>query len=351
MSSHDSISFDNPIILDLTSTQGALLIGCFFSCIVWGMSCLQMFYYYFHYPSDSAALKGFVFFVWVADTVNEILILKSMWPTLIAQWGSVTGLSVVPIGMVHHIWLSGVVAICVQFFYLYRMYIWRFSTLSIHCLHSCLRNSVSSSTNNLLDARMSPLTREVHFSKTDFSFANIVGHRLVSLNISMRACSTGVDIFIAVMMSYYILSKGTPHFSNTRKMYFRLFILTINTGAWTAIFAAMDFILMIVYPDALYYTIFEWPLCSLYLSVLLSNLNARKFVRGDGDTHLNLSLSIAERTAPRSRGSHEIVSGKPTTSYHHTKDSVMMVNIETSKIVDAEIQSDFKHPNHSSSLV
>ena len=36
----------------------------------------------------------------------------------------------------------------------------------------------------------------------------------------------------------------------------------------------------------LYYMIFEWPLGSLYLSVLLVNLNSTDYVRGQSRTHI-----------------------------------------------------------------
>jgi hypothetical protein len=34
-----------------------------------------------------------------------------------------------------------------------------------------------------------------------------------------------------------------------------------------------------VYPDDQWYTMFDFPLCSLYLSTLLANLNAREYAR------------------------------------------------------------------------
>ena len=36
----------------------------------------------------------------------------------------------------------------------------------------------------------------------------------------------------------------------------------------------------------LYYLIFEWPLGSMYLSVLLVNFNSREYVRGQAHTQL-----------------------------------------------------------------
>lgn len=37
-----STTANNPFILDLTDSYGPILIGSLFSCVLWGVSCMQM---------------------------------------------------------------------------------------------------------------------------------------------------------------------------------------------------------------------------------------------------------------------------------------------------------------------
>ncbi|CCM01216.1 uncharacterized protein FIBRA_03264 [Fibroporia radiculosa] len=141
--------------------------------------------------------------------------------------------------------------------------------------------------------------------------AEVYSHPIMALNTSLRACSAVIDILIAVIMSYYLMKQGipkiprytplfyfgslaiklTPSVGSSRKMYFRLISLTVSTGIWTAIVATADFCLMAAYQEQLYYTIFEFPLCSLYVSVLLANLNSREFVKGSEEPWQGVSPS------------------------------------------------------------
>jgi hypothetical protein len=308
-----TVPTENPIILDLTTTFGGMLIGCFLSCAVWGVSCLQMFYYFAHFPKDSRYLKALVLFIWAADTTNEVLILKPLWKNLISEWGRVAGLQTVKTDLLHHIYVAGTVACLVQCFYLYRMYIYNGRKPFIPLLLAILSSYqifVAIPIFLIIDK--------------DFTFENLTGHVELSLNISMRACSAAVDIFIAVMMTFYLFQKGTPELSKTKALYYRILLLTINTGAWTALFAIMDFTLMIAFPKDIIYTIFEWPLCPLYLCMMLSNLNARNFLRGSDDVISVSIMTLGDNS--RAAQSHQL------SRVPRDKTTPMFVNIETSRM-------------------
>ncbi|KAJ6535179.1 hypothetical protein B0H10DRAFT_2145082 [Mycena sp. CBHHK59/15] len=91
-------------------------------------------------------------------------------------------------------------------------------------------------------------------------------------------------------MIYLLLRPGTENqFANTQKVVVRLLILTVNSGAWTAVLAVLDLICIVAFPTDFTFLIFELPLCSLYLSTLLANLNARKFINNYEPTSIDLS--------------------------------------------------------------
>ncbi|KAF7342112.1 hypothetical protein MVEN_01798700 [Mycena venus] len=101
--------------------------------------------------------------------------------------------------------------------------------------------------------------------------------QLTAIAISLRAAGAAADILITGSM-IYLLTQPRIQFTSTQRLVFRLLVLSINSGAWTAILAVLDFIFILAFPVYFTFCIFELPICSLYLSTLLVNLNARKFL-------------------------------------------------------------------------
>ncbi|KAJ7889614.1 hypothetical protein B0H13DRAFT_883937, partial [Mycena leptocephala] len=266
--------------LNLQSTYGALLIGCFFSVAVWGVSFVQTILYFMMYEKDSGKLKLLVLFLITVDTANEILVLRSVWPALILHWGRVDilGKSEGTVELIHHVWVAAIVAAAVQLYYTWRIY-----TLN--------------GRKRLLPCLLLPLIAWQIIGLGPYYYLAL-GHTTVSagkqtqeltaLAISLRASGAAADILIAGTM-IYLLSRPRVHFNRTQKMVFRLLVLSINSGAWTAILAVLDFISIVVFPVDFTFCIFELPICSLYLSTLLVNLNARKFISNGPQTSIDLS--------------------------------------------------------------
>ncbi|KAJ7026591.1 hypothetical protein C8F04DRAFT_1125090 [Mycena alexandri] len=266
-----------PVSLDLNlqSTYGVLLIGCFLSAAVWGVSFVQTFLYFMMYERDSIKLKLLVLFLIAVDTANEILVLRSVWPALILHWGRVDilGKSEGTIELIHHVWVAAIVAAGVQSYYTWRIY-----TLS--------------GRKRLLPCILIPLIAWQIIGLGPYNFLAL-GHAAVSAGkqtqqltavaISLRAAGAATDIVITAAM-LYLLSKPEAQFTSTKRLVFRLLVLSINSGTWTAILAVLDFISILAFPIDFTFCIFELPICSLYLSTLLVNLNARKFLTNNNES-------------------------------------------------------------------
>jgi len=255
--------------LNLQSTYGVLLIGCFLSAAVWGVSFVQTVLYFMMYEKDPRKLKLLILFLIAIDTANEILVLRSVWPGLILHWGrvDVLGKSEGTIELIHHVWVAAIVAAAVQSYYTWRIY-----TLS--------------GRKRLIPCLLIPLIAWQIIGLGPYNFLAL-GHAAVSAGkqtqqltavaISLRATGAAADIIITGTM-IYLLTKQRIQFTSTQKLVFWLLVLSINSGAWTAILAVLDFIFIVAFPVDFTFCIFELPICSLYLSTLLVNLNARKFI-------------------------------------------------------------------------
>ncbi|KAI0644067.1 hypothetical protein C8Q79DRAFT_127871 [Trametes meyenii] len=344
------VVLENPIILNLTESYGPILVGCILSCVVWGISCMQMFMYYLNYDSDHLGLKLFVAFVWAVDTANEMLLLASMWPVLILKWGSIAELSVSQPTLVHHGWVSGIVAFAVQMFFLYRIYKFSGNRFLLPLL--------------LVPLSLWQIIGTIPFDIwvfQDSSLAALSAPRMIAFETALRATSAFVDIMIAVAMLYLLVQNRRSEFSSSKKMIFRLIIMTINTGLWTAVVALVDFSLVrghfvlapsisplgdsdpdssadcfsqiAAFPKGLQFCALEFPLSSLYVNTLLANLNARQFLRRtDGDYN-----SYGNDTGGGSMVLRSVATTRGTTTKH---DSSMAIRVDTSDIINVDYSLD-----------
>ncbi|KAJ7616303.1 hypothetical protein DFH06DRAFT_1343314 [Mycena polygramma] len=272
--------------LNLQSTYGALLIGCFLSVAIWAVSLVQIFLYFMIYEKDSRTLKLMVLFLMAVDTANEILVLRSVWPALILHWGrpDVLGKSEGTVELIHHVWVAAIVATGVQSYFTWRIY-------------------KLSGRKRLLPCLLIPLIAWQIVGLGPYNFlafghstvsAGKQSQQLTAVAISLRATGAATDILIAAAM-IYLLSRPGTQFKSTQNLVFRLIIMSVNSGAWTALLALLDLICIVAFPVDFTFIIFELPICSLYLSTLLVNLNARKFLRNGAQTSIDLSDLSGDR--------------------------------------------------------
>ncbi|KAF9254871.1 hypothetical protein L218DRAFT_1009194 [Marasmius fiardii PR-910] len=258
--------------INISTSYGYMLVGTILGFVLWGISCMQCFLYYSKYADDSIWLKILVGALWCLDTPNVFLMLSGLWNVLISDWGNPAGLFASPKDIDHHVWLSGVVTLIVQWFFVWRIYhlatgnlfkywIPGFITfLSFYAFAATIPFVVIAITNGTLESTQTL--------------------RIKALEASSRSCMVAVDLLITTSLLRVLLQHGMPGFSRSRQMLRRVILVTINSGMWTAVCAFISLILMTCVPLGFQYTIIEFPLGSLYYTTLLSNLNSRKYIRG-----------------------------------------------------------------------
>lgn len=247
----------------------ANIIGMALSCALWGAGSLQTFLYFMNYASDPLLLKALVVVVWMMGTVVEVLLFVGIFPLMASPTSIVT--ASIPPALVIRTLFTYVIALIVQVFFLYRIY--RFSRESL------LVRFFLALTTLIALWQIVGVSLWAAFSiyKT---VANVfTSPRDISISISCRAISAFVDVVIAVWMTFLLQSKRRHIFRRSERLIFRLTIMTVNTGLWTAVFAVIDFSLIAWRPTNLVFSVFEYPLGALYANTLLANLNARQYMR------------------------------------------------------------------------
>jgi hypothetical protein len=299
---------------------------------MWGVSCTQGFMYFSNYCSgDSKKLKYWVAIIIILDTANEILCFSSQWKVLILQYGRIAGLLEIQPELAHHLWLTALITVSIQMYLLYRIYV--FSGRRRFWLYFGFTVGTASSW-QIIEA----ISYDI-LAFANYTLPALSTPRMVNLGISVRACSAVTDIAIGAAMGYLLTRNGPSPFQRTRRMIYRLLMLTVLTGLWTSIFSLLVLILVAKLPDGLWYCIFEFPLSSLYLSTLLANLNARRFVRGeagisDGSEIGGISYNINER----SNATEQSLALSPTN--RNRRYEIKLANSKASKDTDITIQVD-----------
>jgi len=109
--------------------------------------------------------------------------------------------------------------------------------------------------------------------------ATLNSKALVGLFASCMFVSAGVDILIAIFLTYYLTTHRRAGFKSTVHVLQRLTVLAVNSGIWTAAFALLTAILLQVLPTTMLFNAIGMPLCGMYSNTLLANLNSRKYIR------------------------------------------------------------------------
>ncbi|KIJ21562.1 hypothetical protein PAXINDRAFT_95118 [Paxillus involutus ATCC 200175] len=116
----------------------------------------------------------------------------------------------------------------------------------------------------------------------DTSVTAISGPLLMRVANGLNGAAMAVDITITIALCT-LLIMGRTGFENTDRMILRLIFISVNTGLWSAIFAFLSVILLVIYPNDLIFTAFYYPLGTVYCNTLLASLNARSYARGGGN--------------------------------------------------------------------
>ncbi|KAK7013823.1 hypothetical protein R3P38DRAFT_3004074 [Favolaschia claudopus] len=276
---------ENFIILDLSSSYGALSVGTWLASAMWGISSLQC-----SAEADSALLRYLITFLWLFDTGNTILCMKGNWKVLIAEYGKIANLFDVQKFAVSHRSIQAVVIFVVQMYFIRRIYTFARQTF--------IRSNGAKLGGYFFVVFMSVLAGWQIIGLIVYQvfgygkpLATLSTTREIDLNLSLRGAAVATDVIVALGMLFLLTRGSKNQFSQTRRMLQRLVVVTVSSGTATAIFATIVLILIAKYPNDLYYTIFEYSLCSLYFSTLLANLNTRDFVQGRGKNGSVLTTS------------------------------------------------------------
>ncbi|KII84160.1 hypothetical protein PLICRDRAFT_46523 [Plicaturopsis crispa FD-325 SS-3] len=278
----------------LDNTMGGFLIGVIVSAVLYGVTLVQSFFYFTHYPNDAWVLKSLVTATVICDTAQLGMITHGVYHYLIRGFNDRMGLQKMVWSVLLEALFTGVTGALVQLFFVHR--IWRLSKknnlLCIIILVVVLSCASCGTAWVIITLQMD-------------TFEDLL--RANRLTLSIQALTAVADVLIAASL-VILLTRSRTGFKRSDTIITRLVLFSINTGLLTWICAMLTLITIIISPDTLIYAAFYFSIGRLYANSLLATLNARKSIHGQGGyTDSNMSLkAMGKGSSGQSTGPHNV---------------------------------------------
>ncbi|KAF8452281.1 hypothetical protein L210DRAFT_3518049 [Boletus edulis BED1] len=254
---------DVPIGLDV----GAELIAVLFAVGLWGITCVQTLFYFIHFPRDALCLRVMVMWLWLADSVHQLLLVRGAYAGLITNFCDYRQVLHVNAEYLWQVLLTVLVALPSQLFFINRI-------------------TKFSGKRWLLFALWAPAAvfelggaiAFITFGTITPTSGELVSRTPTSIFTTVQATAAVVDISITTGLICLLWRSRENARYRMRTVIQRLLIVSLSTGVWTALFAIFTVITMLAFPDTQIYVGLYFPLCPLYCNTVLVNLNARQIL-------------------------------------------------------------------------
>ncbi|KAF8837563.1 hypothetical protein BDN67DRAFT_972769 [Paxillus ammoniavirescens] len=239
-----------------------LMYGTLVTVFLYGIFCMQTFYYARNYARDRLILKWLVVFLWILETVHLALSIHVTECYLIMNFDDPPALEYVIWSIGATAFVGYVVIWAVDLCFVWR--IWQLSRRTGTCIFLVILATAPTAlgfANCVLSVRH-PYVPE---------FLAVVFPTMVAGWILAAIA----DSLIAIALCYY-LHRCRSGMRRTEHIINRLLLYSINTGALAALFAIITIVLYVALPGTMVFAAFVQVQSKLYGISLLASLNARK---------------------------------------------------------------------------
>ncbi|KAF9218378.1 hypothetical protein BS17DRAFT_791567 [Gyrodon lividus] len=248
-------------LLTMTIMEGPLC-GTLATMMLYGVVCLQTFYYALNYSTDRKAIKWLVGSLWILETAHSTFSIHFIEYYLILNYGN-------PLALNRVIWSVGatyiigfLVAWIVDIFFVWR--IWRLSNKIWICVFLTMLETIR------IGAGIGACIIGLRYTAISIFFTKL--HPIMIAACILAAFS---NTLIALTLCYY-LRRWRGGMKRTQHVIDRLLVYTINTGALTSLFAILSVTIYVALSPSTVFTAFGQVESTFYAISLLASLNSRK---------------------------------------------------------------------------
>ncbi|OCH88910.1 hypothetical protein OBBRIDRAFT_794797 [Obba rivulosa] len=223
---------------------GALMLAAIISNLFYGITLLQTYLYYDHYPDDSLYLKTYVAVLTAFDTAQQTFAIYSAWWYLVINYGNLASTELVPPGVGEDSAITVTMGLLVQCFFAHRLWNLSGKKFAIPIVIVTL-----STTQFCLGVYYSA---QLQRSSSIQTLAAVSWSATTGITLAMTA-----DFLITSAMCYYLrcIRSGMQ---KSDKLINLLVLYTVNTGLLTSMNAICCIVMTTVFSQSFWLSI---PFC------------------------------------------------------------------------------------------
>ncbi|KZT28614.1 hypothetical protein NEOLEDRAFT_1129450, partial [Neolentinus lepideus HHB14362 ss-1] len=268
------------IIQGLQSSIGYDFIayGLAMMFVLYGISILQVYFYYMTYPEDRRLIKLYVRALitrFSLDTACMGMVSHALYVLLVDRWGNISGLLTFPKTFTLEYMISCIITFMVQCWFAQRVYMvskWRYRLVP-PCLIMI----------SALIALVAGVVFSIRLIVTGTTVFNIEETRFAKICVLLGHSSATVsDILITGALCTALHSRKTPELNrikSARAQLNLLVIYAINRGVLTIIFQILHFTTYIALLNNGNWMLWHLMEGRVYVNSTLAMLNARQYLR------------------------------------------------------------------------
>ncbi|GAA6015962.1 hypothetical protein JCM10207_006821 [Rhodosporidiobolus poonsookiae] len=255
-----------PALPAMDSSIGAFMVGTILSVFLAGLTSLQAYNYFVNFgKSDKKFLVGLVTFLLICDVFHTAISCYTVYLWTVTHYADPSVLIKSPWSFTWDPFLCGIVAIAVQLFYAWRVFVvsrrkWLLPVLiAVLAVLSCAF-AVGS-------------TWKIYLLNSEFAR---FGEFRYGVAIWLLSAALA-DVLITASLVWYLRKASSGDYQRSSSIVQRIIRNTVETNGLTCLFAIVDAILFIAIPSASWHVIPNLSLVKLYFNGALVSLNSRKF--------------------------------------------------------------------------
>ncbi|TBU32702.1 hypothetical protein BD311DRAFT_750574 [Dichomitus squalens] len=264
-----------PVLPSLGSTFGAVLLGVFFSLILYGGILHQAYRYYRTYTTERLGLKTLVSATVLLETGHTAISMYICYRALVTDYGNPASLSNVTRSVDILPALSGLIVALTQSFFLRRAYLFgkQYRPWALLVLFPLVAGFGEFSSASTVDG---------FIGASEPGGTLGLPHPWIITCASALGVSTDWSLTIILILA---LRRSRSGIKRTDSMLDTLILYTVTTGLLTSACMLLVFVFSVATPHNLIYIAFSFLLTKLYTNSFLAALNTRQTLRSDSTVH------------------------------------------------------------------
>ncbi|KAG1763881.1 hypothetical protein CY34DRAFT_468273 [Suillus luteus UH-Slu-Lm8-n1] len=301
-------------VVTVATVYGAILLGTCIGCGLTGIVFVQTVLYFKFYPSDSVYNKVLVLVVWALDMMHTILIIISVWESVIVNFDKPELMDLIPKALGLSVAITAAVTFLVHCFFANRVRKltkkWYFAAPLVFLAFLRLLSACVSTTE---------IMRLRHYSLFIKPFPSWVFTLGVTLSASVE--------FIITTVMVIFLGRSRTGFATMNHIINSLILYTLETGSFTCAVTIASLICWMVMRHNLIFLGMHFAIAKLYANSLLATLNTRKRLRADRTFSSQREADVYPASLNIHKSSQRILG-----PLSPTKNAHLNVNVETTVV-------------------